>query len=106
MADTKQNSLKEIQDAYRKLTKNTDANLKDAVVSCAGFVGDRSIDDLSFDELDYIGRNFLIQHLLPLDSQNRIARNALLNSVDYLSFLRAMEGEELKKQDGYLFYLP
>lgn len=106
MANTKQRSLKEIQDAYRKLTKTNDANLKDAVDSCLGFIGDKSIDDLSFDELDYVGRNFLIQRLLQLNSEDRIARNALLNSVDYLSFLRAMEGEELKKQDGYLFYLP
>ena len=98
--------LRQIRDAFCALTGNTDANLKDAVDSCVGYVGERSIDDLSYDELDYIGRNFLLQRLLPMDDNNRIARTALLNSVDYCAFLRSMEGEELKKANGYLFYLP
>lgn len=100
-------NLKAIEEGYRSLTGRTDATLNDALKAVVCYVGEnRSIDDLSYDELEYTGRNFITKLFFPPETEHRIVKNALFNSVDYRAFLRCLENNELQYKNGYLFYLP
>lgn len=91
-------------DAYQRITGERDEAAAEAALIC--YCATSRVADLCFDELDFVGRNFVIKFLLKSYERKKIvAQIALLNSINYKDLLRSLEGEEIVFSNGWWFYV-